>query len=347
MSTLQVQIMLIALVVSVASALPGVFLVLRGVALMSDAISHAVLLGIALMFLVTYNLDSPLLLVGAALAGVATVFLTESVIQTRRLKKDAAIGIVFPLFFSIGVLLISVFARDVHLDIDMVILGEIAFAPFNRLILAGFDVGPLGLWSMGVILLINVLFIFLFYKELKAATFDSDFAFVAGLSPTFLYYALMMITSITAVGAFDVVGSIVVVALMITPPATAYLLTKKLDLMIWLSVFLSCISSLLGYAGAAYYDVSIAGAIATVTGLIFVFVLFFSPETGLIASFLTAQRRKRTMAHDLLCSHLKKLARPCSLDELSSDFGWNKAFIVSLATESTLIYFDKNILTLA
>ena len=203
MNILQLQIVVIALLACVACVIPGIFLVLRGVALMSDAISHAVLLGIAVMFLWVRNLDSPLLLIGAALAGLATVFLTEMIIQTRRLKADAAIGIVFPLFFSCGIILITLFARDVHLDIDMVILGEIAFAPFNRLMLWGYDLGPAALYVLGLNVLLNVGFVWFFYKELTLSIFDYDFAYVTGFAPTALYYSLMFLTSITAVSAFS------------------------------------------------------------------------------------------------------------------------------------------------
>lgn len=299
MSYLQVQIMFIALLASVACVIPGIFLVLRGVALMSDAISHAVLLGIAVMFLITKNLDSPLLLVGAALAGVATVFLTETVIQTRRLKEDAAIGVVFPLFFSCGIILISLFARDVHLDVDMVILGEIAFAPFNRWLLWGYDMGPAALYTLGANLLLNIGFVVLFYKELKLAIFDSDFAYVAGFSPALLYYGLMFLTSVTAVSAFDVVGSVVVVALMITPPATAYLLVRQLEHMIAFSVLLSALSALGGYGMAAWLDVSIAGSIATVSGVLFMIAFIFSPTQGCIAQ-LVRRRRQRAAILDAL-----------------------------------------------
>lgn len=331
MSSIQLQIMMVAILVSIASVLPGTFLVLRGVALMSDAISHAVLLGIAVMFLLVHNLDSPLLLIGAALAGLATVFLTESVIQTQCLKKDAAIGIVFPLFFSCGVILISLFARDVHLDVDMVILGEIAFAPFNRLILWGVDCGATALWSMGAIVLINLLFIGAFYKELKASLFDSDFAAVAGLAPTLLYYGLMMLTSVTAVGAFDIVGSIVVVALMITPPATAYVLVDRLEHMLSLSIVLSIITSLAGYWMAVVFDVSIAGAIATMSGIVFIVVLVAAPRRGLIARTLQEQKKKRSLAHDVLKNFLVLCPYNQSTPvNIMNSLGWSQRYTDSV-----------------
>jgi len=181
----------------------------------------------------------------------------------------AAIGLIFPLFFSVGVILVSRYARNVHLDIDMVLLGELAFAPFNRLLVCGVDCGPHALWVICVVLLINLIFVRIFYKELVLTTFDATLATLSGVSPFFLYYCLMITTSITAVAVFDVVGSVMVVALMITPPATAYLLTKRVDEMVALSICLALCSAFFGYVCASYADVSIAGSIASMTGVFF------------------------------------------------------------------------------
>ena len=267
---LQIEILLIAMVASVTCCLPGVFLVLRGVAMMSDAISHAILLGIVLMFLWVQKLESPLLLIGASCAGVLTVVCTELIIYSKRLKKDAAIGLIFPLFFSIGVILISQYARNIHLDIDMVLLGELALAPFNRLFIGSVDCGPYALWIMSGVLLMNVVCVKIFYKELLLTTFDATLATMSSFSPFLFYYGLMIVTSITAVATFDVVGSIMVVALMITPAATAYLVTKRVNAMIATSVCVAVLSSLFGYALASCADVSIAGSIASMTGVFFV-----------------------------------------------------------------------------
>jgi manganese/zinc/iron transport system permease protein len=273
---LHVEIIVIAILAAVTCCLPGVFLVLRGVAMMSDAISHAILLGIVVMFLIVKNLTSPLLIVGASLSGVLTVLCTELIIKSKRLKQDAAIGLVFPLFFSVGVILVSQFARNVHLDIDMVLLGELAFSPFNRFTVNGIDCGPYALWAMSVTLMINLLFVRLFYKELVITTFDATLATMTGFCPAIFYYALMVITSLTTVATFDAVGAIMVVALMITPPASAYLLTQRVSDMIALTVVLAVFSAILGYAFASCADVSIAGSIASMTGVFFMGALVWS-----------------------------------------------------------------------
>ncbi len=325
-SIVQLQILVIAILTSVACVLPGIFLVLRGVALMSDAISHAILLGITLMFFLVRRLDSPLLIVGAALAGLLTVVCTELLIQTQRLKKDAAIGLVFPLFFSIGVILISQYARNVHLDVDMVLLGELAFAPFNRLTINGVDIGPYALWAMSGVLLLNCTFVGLFYKELKLTTFDQCLAYTLGFSPVVLYYALMAVTSITAVCAFDVVGSIVVVALMIVPPSTAYLLSDRLSRMTKLSIIISSFTAISGYILAHCMDVSIAGSIATMSGLLFILALLFSPQKGIIVQIIFERKRRRIFAQDILLNYLDS-TQSVSINALESIFGWRQLFI--------------------
>ena len=287
------EIQIIAALVAMACSLPGVFLILRKMVMMSDAIGHAILPGIVIAFLLTGTLNSPWLILGAALSGMATVVLVEMVRNTGLLKEDAAIGIVFPALFSIGVVLIARFAGDVHLDVDAVLLGELAFAPFDRVVLFGQDI-PKALVVMGMILVINTIFISLFYKELKISTFDAALAGSLGFTPALLHYILMGLVSITAVGAFDAVGSILVVALMVAPPAAAYLLTHRLGFMLIWSVLLGCVSAVGGYWMARMLDASIAGSMATAAGLVFTLVLLVAPQRGL----LSQRRGKKWRASD-------------------------------------------------
>lgn len=288
----QIEIQLLAAVVAAACALPGVFLILRRMALLSDAISHSVLLGIVLAFFVVRDLGSPVLLLGAAAMGVLTVALVEMMHRTRLVREDAAIGLVFPALFSLGVILISRYAGDVHLDLDAVLLGEIAFAPFDRLVVGGRDLGPRGLWVMGSILLLNAAAITVFYKELKLTTFDAALAAALGFSPAVVHYGFMTLVSITAVGAFDAVGSILVIALMIAPPAAAYLLTDRLSAMLLLSVLIGVSSAISGYWLAHLLDASIAGAMATMAGAHFALALLFAPEQGIVARALRRRRQR-------------------------------------------------------
>jgi manganese/zinc/iron transport system permease protein len=300
----QLEILLIASVVSAACALTGVFLVLRRMALMSDAISHSILLGIVLAFFVVRDLNSPFLILGAAATGVLTVALVEVVHRTGLVKEDAAIGLVFPVLFSIGVILIARHADQVHLDIDAVLLGELAFAPFDRVEMGGRDLGPRSLWVMSTILLVNAVFIRVLHKELKVSTFDPVLAGALGFSPVLIHYAFMSMVSITAVGAFDAVGSILVIALMIAPPAAAYLLTDKLSRMIGLSVFIGVLSALTGYALATALDANIAGSMAAAAGGLFGLAFLLAPERGMIAVARRRARQRLEFAQLMLAIHL-------------------------------------------
>lgn len=304
MTTPQIEIQLLASVVAVTCALPGVFLILRRMAMMSDAISHAILLGIVLAFFVTKDLSSPFLVIAATLTGVLTVSLVELLNRTKLVKEDASIGLVFPVLFSIGVILISRYAGNVHLDTDAVLLGELAFAPFDRFVVSGADLGPKALWVMGGILLLNLIFIIAFYKELKLSTFDAGLAGALGFMPGLIHYGLMSIVSITAVGAFDAVGSILVVALMIGPPAAAFLLTDRLSRMIALSAVIGVAGAVMGYWFAHWLDASIAGSMATMIGLIFLCIYLLAPRRGLLSLTRTRRRQRWEFAQAMLAVHL-------------------------------------------
>lgn len=336
----EIEIQLIAAVTALACALPGVFLVLRRMALMSDAISHSILLGIVLAFFATQSLNSPLLMVAATLTGVATVSLVELVQRTRLVQEDAAIGIVFPALFSMGVILISRYAGDVHLDLDVVLLGELAFAPFRRLEMGGMDVGPVALWSMGGVLLLNALFITVFYKELKLTTFDATLAAALGFSPGLVHYAFMTIVSVTAVGAFDAVGSILVVALMIGPPAAAYLLTDRLDRMIGLSALLGVSGALTGYWLSFALDASIAGSMATMVGAHFLAVFLLAPERGVVAVLRRRARQRVEFAQLTLLLHLfhheghREAAEENREGHLHAHLRWDREFAARVVAET-------------
>ena len=333
------EIQLIAVIVGVACALPGVFLVLRRMAMMSDAISHTVLLGIVLGFFAIGSLESPLLVLAAAAVGVLTVSLVELLIRTRLVRQDAAIGLVFPALFSVAVILISRFARGVHLDVDAVLLGELAFAPLDRVVVAGLDL-PRSLVVMGVILLVNVSLIALFYKELKLTTFDAGLAVALGFSPALVHYGLMIMVSVTAVGAFDAVGSILVVALMITPPAAAYLLTDRLSRMLLYSAALAAAGAIGGFWLAVALDANVAGAIATMLGVLFLGVFLLAPGRGLLAQARRRGRQRWEFAQTALAIHLlnhentPEMDRECRVDHLHYHLRWEPNFAATVVGQA-------------
>ncbi len=304
MSSDQIEIQIIASLVAASCAIPGVFLLLRRVSMMSDAISHSVLLGIVLAFLLIGNLASPLLIIGAAMSGVLTVLLVEVISRKELVSKDASIGLVFPFFFSIGVVLISIFAWDVHIDTVCVLLGEIAFAPFERFYYNGADLGPVSFYIIGSTLVLNTIFVSVFYKELKLTTFDPALATTFGFLPNILNIGLMTAVSITCVAAFESVGSILVVAFIIVPPACAYMLTDSLLKMIIISVLIGVICSVSGFWFAQWVNASISGSMAVMAGLIFAIIFVVAPGRGLLSRKLKQIRQKWEFAHDLLLVHL-------------------------------------------
>lgn len=351
MNSAQIEIQLIASLVAVACAIPGTFLVLRKMAMISDAISHSILPGIVVGFFITHDLNSPLLIILAALTGIITVVLVEYIQKTGLVKEDTAIGLVFPTLFSIGVIMIAKNANDVHLDIDAVLLGELAFAPFDRLIIAGTDVGPKALWIIGVILIVTLIFLLAFFKELKVSTFDKGLSTSLGFSPAIIHYGLMSVSSVTTVGAFDAVGAILVVALMITPAAAAYLLTKNLKKMLVLSVIFGIFSALFGYWVAHWLDASIAGSITTILGLLFLVVYLFAPNKGIIAVLYREKQQRTEVSLITFLLHLKNHDEKSErhVKHLNEHINWQKVrskTVLELAQKNNMIIINNNIVSL-
>ncbi|PNQ74694.1 zinc ABC transporter permease [Hanstruepera neustonica] len=351
MSSAQIEIQVIASLVAVACAIPGTFLVLRKMAMISDAISHSILPGLVIGFFITQDLNSPMLILLAAVTGVLTVVLVEQIQKTGLVKEDTAIGLVFPALFSIGVIMIAKNANDVHLDVDAVLLGELAFAPFDRLIVSGVDIGPKSLWIIGVILLITIALLFAFFKELKLSTFDAGLATSLGFSPVVIHYGLMTVSSITTVGAFDAVGAILVVALMIAPAASAYLLTTDLKKMLLLSIVFGVFSAISGYWVAHWLDASIAGSITTMLGLLFLIVYLFAPSKGLIAVMYREKQQKIEVSLLTFLLHLKNHTEENErhVNHLREHINWQKIrakTVVDLALKNNMITIDNHIVSL-
>lgn len=296
-------IMATGALVGIAASLLGAFLVLTRTSMLTDAISHSIVFGIVIVWLLTRQQSGPVQIVGAALTGVLTVVLVNLLTRTGRLKHDASIGLVFPALFSIGVLLLNLYARDVHIDTHTVLLGEIGFVWLDTVTLAGLDV-PVSLLWMSVVTLVNLAFVTVFYKELKIATFDPALAASLGFLPGVLFYALLSLTSVTAVAAFDAVGAVLFIAFAIVPPATGYLLTDRLWRVIAYGAAASILASLLGYAAATAWDVSIGGMMAVTAGGLLLLAFLFGPRYGLIAQELRRGGQRRVNETRALAVHL-------------------------------------------
>jgi manganese/zinc/iron transport system permease protein len=283
MSLNDIYIIVTASLVSVSCALLGCFLILRKMAMVGDAISHAVLPGIVIAFLLSGSRDSTTMLLGAGMIGILTTFLIEFFHKKARLQSDASIGVTFTWLFAVGVILVTVFASKVDLDQDCVLYGEIAYVPLDVLLTDnGTNLGPRALYFMSFILIVVLLFIILGYKELFLTTFDPSYAQSIGISVTLWHYLLMGAVSATTVASFESVGAILVVALMIGPAATAYLLTDDFKRMLLYASITGIVSSISGFYFAVWLDGSIAGGIAMMTGVSFGLVMVFSPTHGIL-----------------------------------------------------------------
>ena len=280
-----IWIVLTGALVAGSCAMLGSFLVLRRMAMLGDAISHAVLPGLVIAFLISGSRGSLGMFVGAVAFGLLTAFLVQFLTR-RGIQNDAALGVAFTFLFALGVLLVSLYGSQVDLDLDCVLYGEIAYTPFDLLFFGDASFGPRPLWINGALFVVNMLLVFLLYKQFKISSFDPGMAAAVGINVTAMHYLLMGLVSVTVVGAFESVGAILVVALLIVPPAAAYLLTDRLAPMIAIAIGIGALSSLLGYLMAQALDASIAGSIAMLCGLFFLLAFLFSPSHGILSRIL-------------------------------------------------------------
>lgn len=263
-----------ASLVAVSCALVGVFLILRRQSLMGDAISHSVLLGIVLAFLISGSRDLAVLLGGAVIIGLMTAWLSDTLHKVGNLQKDAGIGIVFTLFFAVGVILVSVYTGQIDLDQECVLYGEIAFVPFDTIIWGdmqngnGIDIGPRAFWSIALVLTVVLVSIWVAFGRLQTVAFHPSLAASLGINVVFWHYFLMTLVSLTTVASFDAVGAILVVALLVIPAASAYLLAKSLKGILWLAAIYAEAAVLMGYGLAFWLDSSISASIAVCAGVL-------------------------------------------------------------------------------
>jgi manganese/zinc/iron transport system permease protein len=291
-------IILTAGLVATATGLLGPFLVLRRVALMSDAVSHAVLPGIVVVWLVLHTRAPLAVILGAGVFAVVCVLAIDALRATRLVASDAAIALVFPALFALGVLGITRFASGIHLDLDSTIYGEIAFAPFDTVVLGGFEVAR-SIVLLSAVALVNLALVVLLWKEYKATTFDPEFSRTIGISPRLLSRLLLIAVAVTAVTAFESVGAILVVTMLIVPAAAAHLLTDRLWAMVVLAVAIGWLSAAAGHATALRFDASIAGAMGLVAAACFAAALVASPRYGLVARAVQRRSRRRAVRRAL------------------------------------------------
>jgi len=299
---------LIGVLASIACALPGNFLVLRKQALIGDAISHVVLPGVVAAFLITGTTNATPMLLGAAAAAVIAVILIETIKRLGRIEPGAAMGVTFSSLFACGVLVLEQSdTSKVHLDVEHALMGNLESliwleangwtSLFDPQALAALpdELGRLAFVCIGVIVLLV-----LFWRLLKLSTFDESFAQAIGMPTAIIGFSLVMVSAVAAVAAFDAVGSIIVIAMFICPPAAARLMTNRLHIQVWWSVAFAVLSAFWGYIFAGYGPlwfgsqnaVSAAGMIAATSGLVLALACLFGPHRSRLG--LGGPRRSTT-----------------------------------------------------
>ena len=283
-------IVVVGMLSALASALPGCFLVLRKMSMMGDAISHAVLPGLAIAFLVTGARASFTMFIGAAIVGVLTAVFTQWVSKFGNVDRGAAMGIVFTTLFAIGLLLIVQAADHVDLDAGCVLYGAIEYTPLDTI--GGI---PRAAIVTGSVFLVNLAIVIALFKELRLSAFDPALADTVGISSRFMHYLLMTMVAVTTVAAFEAVGSIIVIAMLVVPPATALLLTRRMVPVIVIACGVALLAAPLGHIAAltvpqmmGFESTTTSGMMAVASGFLFTLAWVFSPEDGLL---IRAKRR--------------------------------------------------------
>jgi manganese/zinc/iron transport system permease protein len=267
-------IILTGCLTAIACALAGSFLIVRNTSMISDAISHAILPGIVAAFLITGSRTGIPVLIGAASVGLLATFLIEFLQRKGRMQADASIGTIFTMLFAIGVIMITAFAGNVDIDPECVLYGEIAYVPLDMISILGFEI-PYAVLMMSGVLLFTIFAFSFAYRQFLASSFDPDHARSTGINTNLWHYVLMTCVSLITVAAFDAVGAILVVALFIVPPASAFLLLKQLHHIMLASSVFGIIAAIAGYLLADSLNGSIAGAMATITGVELIIAIIY------------------------------------------------------------------------
>ena len=307
-----------SMLVGMACGVIGCFVILRGMAMVGDAISHAVLPGVVVAFMLAGT--GPLaLFLGAMAAGVLTTVLINLIQSNSRIKGDSAIGLVFTVFFAVGVILISALPRGTHFDLKCFLFG-------NPLAVSQPD-----LWMMVIVAAMVCGIVFLLFHPLRAASFDPVMAASIGLRPKAVHYLVMFLLAATVVASLQAVGIIMVVAMIIAPGATAYQWTDRLGVMLALAAVVGLFSAGLGFIVSFWQNWPTGPAMTVVAGGLFILSMFFSPRYGIIASTV---RRKKNTRHIAVEDLLKALARlpefSATVDRLADSTGLKAERIRSL-----------------
>ncbi|MGY8768573.1 MAG: metal ABC transporter permease [Pirellulales bacterium] len=289
-NTFMLKAVLAGSLVAIASATVGCFIILRRMAFLGDAISHSMVAGVVCGYLLMKKLTGedahyPAMIIGSLLAGFFTVLLVGFVSKVSRIKDDTAIGVMYTGIFALGGMLASLFSADIHFHLSDFIMGDVLSVDNDRL------------WLMGTVTAIVLFVIILFYRQLKLTSFDPIMAASVGIPVTLIGYVLTTCTSLVVVGAVNIVGVILVIGLLVTPAATAYLLCNRLSTMMVVASVFGVTSVLFGVYLSEWFNFATSPAIVLFSTFQFSVVLVASPRYGLLASWI---RRRRAISQHLI-----------------------------------------------
>ena len=315
-------IVLAGMLCAVAASLPGNFLLLRRMSLLGDAISHAILPGLAVAFFVSESRSSLPMFLGAVIVGILTALFTEWIRNFGDVDEGASMGVVFTTLFAIGLVMIVQAADHVDLDPGCVLYGAIEMTPLDTVDVAGEPI-PRVVIVLGSVTIFNLLFVVLFFKELKLSAFDPGLSTSVGFSARLMHYLLMVIVAVTAVASFETAGNILVVAMFVVPPATAFLLTERLGMMIFCATVVAMLSAACGHLSAVlvphlfgYQSTSTSGMTALCAGMFFFAASLVSPRNGVIVRIVRRQKLAlRILSEDLiaLLYRMDERSRDCAV----------------------------------
>jgi len=303
-----------SLIIGASCGLIGTYIMLRRMSLLGDALAHAVLPGVVISFLIAGK-GQIALFIGAVLSGIVTVLLIGFINRNSKIKEDTSIGVVFTGAFALGILIVSQL-KQVHIDLSSYLFGDVLGVSTDDIILSA------------IVLVVIAASVILFYKQLLITSFDPTMALTIGISTSVVHYLLMSLLSMTIVSSLQSVGVILVVAMLITPSATAFLLTDKLKNLLWLSSFFGVLSSVIGLYLSYHFNYSSGASMVLVGVVIFMLALIFSPSQGIVSKYI---KRLKISRMNLIEDALKLLYKSkTSLDKnsaasiLSSEFGISK-----------------------
>ncbi|KAB8121824.1 metal ABC transporter permease ['Cynodon dactylon' phytoplasma] len=315
----------------------GIFLILKKITMIVDAMSHSILLGIVLSFLIVKNLDSPILILGATLIGIFTFYFINLLSKNKKIPEDASIGIVFTFFFSLAIIIISILIRDIHIDSDAVFLGNIELTHKKQIL------------KIIPILFLNLFFVCLFYKELKFFIFDPSLFLILGFSSKIINYLLIFLVSLTVVVSFDIVGSVMVISSFIGPSAAAFLISTNLFKCFVLSLWISFINSSIGYFLGILFDLPVASLISFIHLINFFIVLILEPKKGFIIKIVKNYKQRKNFILITLLIHLSNHEKKIIIKELNKNLKWSSLILkkyLNKAFKEGYIKFEKEYIIL-